>query len=119
MKKQEILEGNRLIAEFMNFTFEPWYGEDRLGDNKTDTEYCYDEDGNVIDKLFYNSSWDWLMSVVSKCLTINEKELDEWEYYYTQIDDSFFVVEITETYAKVVNFIKWYNNEHSKRTKNN
>jgi hypothetical protein len=43
----EIIEGNKLIAEFMNH------------------EEDYDEHG-VWQKLQYHSSWDWLMPVVEK-----------------------------------------------------
>lgn len=62
-------------------------------------------------KLEYHNSWDWLMPVVQKCLKINEENLDEWEKYYENIDDSFYQINITQTYKEVLNFIKWYNKQ--------
>ena len=70
-----IEENNRLIAEFMGLTLEPWQGEDRLGDDDTDTEYWFDEHGNVIDALLYHESWDWLMPVVEKIEILGSSEI--------------------------------------------
>lgn len=56
--KQETIEGNKLIAEFMgkkkstgfglNFRFDTWYN------------------GILLSDLKYHTSWDWLMPVVEK-----------------------------------------------------
>jgi hypothetical protein len=64
-------KNNKIIAEFMNFVFEKWKGKDRLGTDNTDIEYCYDEEGNVIDDLKFDSDWNWLMTVVEKIYQTN------------------------------------------------
>lgn len=61
MKKQEILESNKLIAEFMKAKW-----------NKTNGWYfnmfgsVYSHCGN---DLKFNTSWDWLMPVVAGSFT--------------------------------------------------
>lgn len=62
----------------------------------------------------YHSSWDWLMPVIEKCLKINEENLDDWEKYYEAIDDSFYQINIEQTFKEVLNFITWYNNQKRK-----
>lgn len=56
---------NRLIAEFMGFTYEKnigWYDNDMLM-----SQNVYDnQDGNCFDELLFDKSWDWLMPVVIK-----------------------------------------------------
>ena len=57
MSEQEIIEGNKLIAEFMGYKFiEDWHQYWRLSDKHLLLE----------NELKYHSSWDWLMPVVEK-----------------------------------------------------
>ena len=107
MTQQEILEGNKLIAKFVQLRGE--YDEDK------DLIYLEsDIDGKGVysfSELKYHSSWDWLMPVISKCLAVNEEELEGWEKYYENIDDAFYQVDINQVWLAVVEFIKWYNEE--------
>jgi hypothetical protein len=111
-----IEENNRLIAEFIGLTLEPWQGKDRLGDDDTDTEYWFDEQGNVIDALLYHESWDWIMPVVRKIVEIccNEDEEAFMSDQYTSILDVVPLALIDETYRVVVEFIEWYNQNQRK-----
>ena len=53
--------------------------------------------------LRYNLSWDWLMPVVHKCLTIcKAKMLNEWENQFTQ---SFKSLSLDEMYNTTISFI--------------
>ena len=99
METKEIIENNKLIAEFMK-------------------NRCYET-------LKYHSSWDWLMSVVEK---IELLEINGYPYIFTMttcnifienpmiLDDSYIVqIERTENmmvdiYSAVNDFIKWFNN---------
>lgn len=119
MKEQEIIEGNRLIAEFMK------------RDGAFDTR----------DKIYhYDSSWDWLMTVIDKIHDIDEGLCTKRNYHviiskrsveiiynwnnYTKpiIDDLsphlesskeyryiFFNSKIEAVWTAIVEFIKWYN----------
>lgn len=59
MTPQEIIEGNKLIAEFCQFQ------ETKIG--WFDSESVLSIPGsNTFDELLFNSSWDWLMCVVEK-----------------------------------------------------
>ena len=59
------MKENKLIAEFMGFTYEKnigWYDNDMLM-----SQNVYDnQDGNCFDELLFDKSWDWLMPVVEK-----------------------------------------------------
>jgi len=59
--------------------------------------------------LKYHSSWNWIMPVVKKCLNLTMEDLENYEKQYENIDDSFYQVNIDQTYKAVVEFIKWYN----------
>ena len=58
MTTQEILEGNKLIAEFM--------GAKRKEYSITNREHYLFRDGRkyLTENLIFHSSWDWLMPVV-------------------------------------------------------
>ena len=130
MKTSEIIEGNKLIAEFMNGIYSEnanaWgFGNARI-EHKTKIiqgkkyeNLVWAERWEV--ELKYHSSWDWLIPVVEKIESlnnytrietpINKKELRQT---YCNIDGK----EEFKTYSKskiealwlaVVEFIKWYN----------
>jgi hypothetical protein len=86
MNKEQIIEGNKLIAEFMELKQVNWNNECLLWVNKkfvedyTDVEDYSDNSkfdwGNSFpqaSKLLYHSSWDWLMPVVEKIKSITEE----------------------------------------------
>ena len=104
MTSKEIIEGNKLIAEFMGKTIYPVRGTKEFKKWKgTPCDYEYFE-------VKYHSSWDWLMPV---CKKINESVIG------ITLDGSFAPVyrmlkglteiNIEATWLAVVEFIKWYN----------
>ena len=72
MKTNEILNGNKLIAEFMGlsyctkYQYEGWY---------KNHEHNYRICG--FDGLKYHSSWDWLMPVVEKIEQLGAQTFDD------------------------------------------
>lgn len=81
MTEKEILEGNKLIAEFM---------ECELNRNKyhipQHIQYSSFNGGSMtcdflITMLKYHKSWDWLMSVVDKIENIELKERNFIDYF--------------------------------------
>ena len=74
MKEKEIIEGNKLIAEFMGSSFKT-YKKGHI--RKDSVTVCYFDDGMSpfsggvsIENLKYHASWDWLMPVVEKIANI-------------------------------------------------
>ena len=134
MNEQEILEGNKLIAEFMGWVCqtdptERWFGcwfDNRL--RKSDSK----------NPLLFHISWDWLMPVLIK---IGSLEIDDGDVYWNLQKDDFSLVvgkcsggmsvecyyysylfesdytniinngSIKSVWAMVIQFIKWYNKQ--------
>lgn len=114
-----MLEGNKLIAEFMQLKFsnDKWYRWDDV--NKGSGYFI---------KLKYHSSWDWLMPVVEKIIDIDITPAPNWTGYrieivprgYVKISGVFPMAPIFKnvsiegslikaTWLAVVEFIKWHN----------
>ena len=107
-----IIENNKLIAEFLNWEFddlsetfetpflklvEPQaFGDEQFSCKLQDFE------------LEFHSDWSWLMQVVEKILNVS-LEIDSMEMYYN-ITDS--IPYIAKTYGECVEFIKWYNEKN-------
>ena len=116
MTSEEIIEGNKLIAEFMNAKpsdlGKPW------------KEWMDSE-------LEYHSSWDWLMSVVQRISELDYEIIFEikpkWEESTFSIYDcenndilvdsfnisrEYIPINLIEyVWDECVCFIKWYNNQ--------
>jgi hypothetical protein len=103
MSNEEILEGNKLIAEFMGFEFTKhgnvWipnlYPKEVHRPNSGETTFG-------IENLLFNSSWDWLMPVVEK---IGSLETNMCGIVLSM----FYEGDIYEVWLHVVSFIEWYN----------
>ena len=118
MKENEIIEGNKLIAEFMGAKYGKdvsffMHGKDLwLPIHGVCTYTAIDVGSGKI--LQYHSSWDWLIPVIDKCTDLKEyseyKELAYLGYGGIQINTKF----ITSTWESVVEFIKWYNQNKAK-----
>lgn len=124
MEKNEILEGNCLIVEFMNVQKHPRYkkGEDVWMRHK---EYRVEPFGYFdADDLKYHSSWDWLMPVVEKIniLAINNEgemgvyinpnivTIGENEHHpICMITIANHPTLIEMVWFCIVTFIRWYN----------
>ena len=94
------MKNNKLIAEFMGFTYEKnigWYDNDMLM-----SQNVYDnQDGNCFDELLFDKSWDWLMPVLKKInseISPNTRGLWRMIINPTEYD-------IENVYAQVVEFI--------------
>lgn len=113
MKDKEILEGNKLIAEFMGLRKASYY----TGLNEFQAE-----------ELEYATSYDWLMPVVEKIedLNWNDGKLSEYLHineieFNTEGNEFLIPFRITSKsyynniprielyYEAVIDFIKWYN----------
>ena len=110
-----MMKDNKLIAEFMGFTYEKnigWYDNDMLM-----SQNVYDnQDGNCFDELLFDKSWDWLMPVVEKIENDERYDVDILQYgtriregqkdIVNNIANISFDKKIEHTYDAVVEFIK-------------
>ena len=115
MTQEEILEGNKLIAEFMGIKII----QSRYGCNHPLVTCPYPDYSN----LKYHSSWDWLMPVVEKIendlqdsfnvdiINKNQCEIvrNGNEFICGYGFETIYHSKIKAVYYSVVEFIKWYN----------
>lgn len=131
MKIDDILEGNRLIAEFMDGKYYEFGTPNEMW-----IPYMGSRDFTTLDSgetgtLMYHSSWEWLMNVVEKiellseyrdikvtisptstlisCYSKTERQ-DPWNYrllYSRNAIDK--TSKRNACWQSVVEFIKWYN----------
>lgn len=101
------MKDNKLIAEFMGFTYEKnigWY------DNEMSmSQNVYDnQDGNCFDELLFDKSWDWLMPVIEKIgsHTLSSTIERLADYYYKDGDNQDGLDDIEMFYEAVVMWIK-------------
>lgn len=129
MTEEEILSGNKLIAEFIDLTPHSMFPDELQAPGEfswmavranIQSDYAREDNEFVCFEDFFefNSSWDWLMPVVEKmetlgitthfshkrCLSINRIKCD-FEYDTEDDCDS----NIEAVYTCVVKFIEWYN----------
>lgn len=64
-KIAKMVEGNRIIAEFMGAKIIPNQGEAKI------EHFVFDDGALAVWDLKYNTSWDWIMPVVDKIEEIN------------------------------------------------
>lgn len=112
MENNEILEGNKLIAEFMGLKKQGFGANEHFTDN-----------GNRIvatsNGLQYHTSWDWIMPVVEKInldrrveeVSVSMGKTRIWfkHEFYIQYPVNPHYNTITQCFLTVVEFIKWYN----------
>jgi hypothetical protein len=123
MEQNEIIEGNKLIAEFI---------ADRIDSNSGKTWILDFNEGiwhnvNQEDWAFY-TSWDWLMPVIDKIEALDEdfevqigrnlyvKELTYNCIIHTEggavhFESDFTGNRISGVWKLIVEFIQWYNNQ--------
>ena len=108
MTQQEILEGSKLCAEFLDLIL--WTG---FGSKKNQyVKKIPNEKTEVFENVLFHSDWNWLMKIVDKI-----EELD----YTTKIIDNGMCINgkvVIERWGKskkegvfitCLEFIKWYN----------
>ena len=110
MENNEILEGNKLIAEFMGLK------KQGFGAN----EYFIDNGYRIVatsNGLQYHTSWDWIMPVVEKIeddgyIVYIKQEICYIRNKTNSIKNLVYMChypKITAVFMVVVEFIKWYN----------
>jgi hypothetical protein len=133
METQEILEGNRLIAEFMGMPI-----------TNVDVEYDtlwvstdLHNGGAIVEETnaCFHHSWDWLMPCVEKIAAIPKIETVKPNYWYgyeissghcwfyrenalydkKEISNTERSTTIEATWQSVIGFIKWYNDNSPSR----
>ena len=139
MTNQEIIEGNRLIAEFCGAKL----GKDgkcefvKIDTNKNGSKTLLPDNYKFphwtfafswINDLKYHSSWDWLMPVVEKIESIKDDYHGKFQVFinsnqcviqsiniFKKRKNDYYFNEYTlgskieSTYMAVVKFIEWYN----------
>ena len=107
---EEIIENNRIIAEFIGLKVED--EDERIFINGLGTRLLEDT---------FNKSWDWLMQVVEKIESLEDNryniEINNlWcNIYDTKIMDVFEYMEdskINSVYGACLEFIKGYNSQN-------
>ncbi len=121
MAKQQILEGNKLIAEFLGYKY---FGHNDLK-KRAGTMPGWSRNGVVNPKRngnigdgwlcrshnelrFYNS-WDWLMPVYKKALTLNTHSANPYIIFIA--NTALMPADIQKMFTGLVEFINWYNNK--------
>ena len=126
MQREEVIEGNKLIAEFMGGIYSKHAEAWGLGENvhvhpkpiKHGSKIC---EGVIWAERFetelkYDTSWDWLIPVIDK-ITSDYTYQKYKEYTCNMFDDGGIYINtkyIDVTYNNVVEFIKWYNENYQK-----
>jgi len=117
--KEEIIEGNKLIAEFMGYE-KTIYSDVFNGDL-----YALDvSKGEIyaISQMQYHTSWDWIMPVVEKIESFGfytnilsaDNDNKKHAMHITLVNEEeqyslWYESKILAVYKAVVEFIKWYN----------
>ena len=105
-------ESNKLIAEFMGYRFGtmPRSKKEYLEIETTTEDWTQ---ANEVEDLQFNCSWDWLIPVVNKC-SLTAFELNQDSNFTPELY-MFVTNDINAVYAKVVDFIEWYNKQITQR----
>lgn len=110
MTNEEILEGNKLIAEFMGFEF----NKSKIIYDPTDTNPEGKLIGYPLSNLKYHSSWDWLIPVIDKIHSSNyyvDYYLSELGQFNNGVHINTKFIEVS--FDSVIEFIKWYNSKQN------
>lgn len=131
MESKQILEGNRLIGQFMGYTMFDKKFPRNHGIGAPENEYK----DMIVEKAKYHCFWGWLMPVVEKISRIEfERRYDEylekwviWTHHpvtFGMLDElgrpmvrfycnTLHIADtlIQATWNAVVDFIKWYNEQ--------
>lgn len=136
----DIMNGNRLIAEFWGYKLQPadtgvayWfrgYKEHYYIENHNHPTYGNKTHRILLSEIRFHKDWGWLMPVVEKIENIRD---NGWRKYLVMIGDDWCAIEtkstpseristaflsdkLLSTWAAVVEFVKWYNLEKMKAT---
>lgn len=128
MEAKEIIEGNKLIAEFMGWHYRKFEVSNLEQFQIRIRWYTLNDPDNLTGKgIIFQSSWDWLMPVVEKIeslgfwvkifgftsfdkcykqCVIKKQKGDDYIYDY---EGYWNISKIEAVWIAVVEFIKWYN----------
>lgn len=120
MNTQEIIENNKLIAEFMGLKFKE--DEQYVKELKEmRSEGIFFEQGHMLSELKYHTSWEWLMPVVERIEEMGfstqvntigrQHQITKFEIFSGGADvlNRISKSKKEATYKAVVGFIQWYN----------
>ena len=126
---KNIIENNKLIAEFMGAVCE------MVDHTEGNEDYCEREE---IDKWLiptwskpegynenkwgwgkyrmgyfeYHESWDWLIPVVEKCLIGEAEQPLQARILINKIYEALCNTNVKDTHKEVIEFIKWHNEQN-------
>ena len=120
MQEQAIIDGNKLIAEFLKYPEGFPHKIDEYGYEQTVEGFKIEDNDVALEDLRFHKSWDWLMPVVEKieeynnhvsimnkscCIFPKGKNISH-SYTNGYINKN---SKIEATWFAIVEFIKWYN----------
>lgn len=116
MTNDEILEGNKLIADSPFSDLVKGSGEEERWYIKSNNQQGY------FTELKYHSSWDWIMPACSKwdnlyfdVLEIKTRE--QYELRCDSLDNAVTRYELAPVFKQLVENIKWYNKNKTDESK--
>lgn len=122
MEEKEIIEGNKLIAGFMESVYKG-HGYPNIVNFLISPSQFETSNSFEVDELKYHTSWDWLMPVVEKISSMDSGkfsvEIDfpfgvSIKKHNIEPDEELIYGTAEETilqclYSAVIQFIQWYN----------
>jgi hypothetical protein len=112
MTKDDIIKGNRLIAEFMGLVPVDVFGSFSVSHkhctcNEATAEEAMDGFSSIAK---YHESWNWLMPVASKISYKNyDMGMNGNDVLDKQLDNSLLTFSIGNVWESCVEFIEWFN----------
>jgi len=108
MEQNEIIEGNKLIAEFMGWVIEPGMEKEH------DPYYNMYKVGFLpqmilLAEMPYPSAWDWFMPAFEKFRKLTGMKMPDWLIRVNNIENWIVRVNILDAYRCLVDAIKWHN----------
>lgn len=103
METNQIIENNKLIADFMGFRQQTDSNERWFGNWFTTPNEVW---GQRIEILHFNTSWNWLMPVILKC---KERQIFGSQGLINNIEKRLLEIDLLATYGNVISFIEFYN----------
>ena len=128
MTDLEILEGKKLIAEWLGYEIDPladadndvfvrYYVDDHIECIEDGVDYwdTYESDWTswlTPSQMKFDTSYDWIHPVFNKIISsidriVDVNSKDEWKSIFHNIS---FNTEIDVVFFNCVRYIKWYNN---------
>lgn len=124
MEKNFVLDGNKLIAEFMGYEYIPFNNQKDLRPGwwkKGITKLQQDRQGilrkighsNFLcrrhHELRYWNSWDWLIPVIKKISQLDYSIDSKLHHKILQVESNYIIESRGTIFSQVVEFIEWYN----------